>query len=68
MTHALGISETVYRWFAASAGAVAALLVIGGIAVLAVRRLFVPRVRATTAPVDYVVLILLSSWWSTGRS
>lgn len=59
VTHALGISATVYRWFAAIAGTVAALLVLAGIAVLAWRRLFVARVRATTAAVDYVVLILL---------
>ncbi|MQA15372.1 MAG: respiratory nitrate reductase subunit gamma [Pseudonocardiaceae bacterium] len=59
MTRALGISESVYRWFAAIAGAVAAVLVLIGIAILAWRRLFVPRVRATTALVDYVVLILL---------
>ena len=35
------------------------MLVIGGVVVLATRRLFVPRVRATTAPIDYVTLILL---------
>ena len=35
------------------------MLVIGGVVVLAGRRLFVPRVRATTAPIDYVALILL---------
>lgn len=59
VTEALGISETAYRWFAAIAGAVAALLVLAGIAILAWRRLLVPRVRATTAVIDYVVLVLL---------
>lgn len=59
VTRALGIPEPAYRWFAAGAGTVAAVLVIGGVVVLAGRRLLVPRVRATTNTVDYVALILL---------
>lgn len=59
VTRALGIPENVYRWIAAGLGTVAAVLVLGGVAILAARRLLVPRVRATTAPVDYVVLVLL---------
>jgi len=58
-TTAIGIPESAYRWFSATAGTLAAVLVIGGVVVLASRRLFVPRVRATTAPIDYVTLILL---------
>jgi nitrate reductase gamma subunit len=58
-TKAIGIPESAYRWFSAGAGTVAAVLVIGGVVVLAGRRLFVPRVRATTARIDYVALILL---------
>jgi len=58
-TRAIGIPEHVYRWFSAGAGTLAAVLVIGGVVVLATRRLFVPRVRATTAPIDYLALILL---------
>ena len=58
-TKAIGIPEDAYRWFSAGAGTLAAVLVIGGVAVLASRRLFVARVRATTAPIDYVTLILL---------
>jgi nitrate reductase gamma subunit len=58
-THAIGIPENVYRWFSAAAGTLAAVLVIGGVVILAGRRLLVPRVRATTSPVDYVALILL---------
>ncbi|MDR2987284.1 MAG: respiratory nitrate reductase subunit gamma, partial [Nocardiopsaceae bacterium] len=58
-TRAIGIPESAYRWFSASAGTVAAVLVIAGVIVLAGRRLLVPRVRATTSPVDYVALILL---------
>ena len=58
-TRAIGISENAYRWFSAVAGTLASVLVIGGVLVLAARRLFVPRVRATTNPIDYVTLILL---------
>jgi nitrate reductase gamma subunit len=59
VTRFLGIPETIYRWFSAIAGGVAAVLVIVGVAVLALRRLVVARVRATTSPVDWVALILL---------
>lgn len=58
-TNAIGIPEGAYRWFSAAAGTVAAVLVIGGVVILAGRRLLVPRVRATTNAVDYVALVLL---------
>ncbi len=59
-TAAIGIPENVYRWFSATAGTLAAVLVTAGVIVLAGRRLLVPRVRATTSPVDWVALILLA--------
>ncbi len=59
-TRDIGIPEAAYRWFSASAGTLAAVLVIGGVAVLAARRIFVTRVRATTSPVDWVALVLLA--------
>jgi nitrate reductase gamma subunit len=59
VTRWLGIPESFYRWFSAGAGTLAAVLVIGGIVILAGRRLFVPRVRATTSGVDYLALVLL---------
>lgn len=65
-TRFLGIPEEGYRWFSAVAGTVAAILVIGGVVVLALRRLLVPRVRATTATIDYVTLILLLAIIITG--
>ena len=58
-TRAIGIPEDAYRWFSAAAGTLAAVLIIGGVVVLAGRRLFVARVRATTTPIDWVTLILL---------
>jgi nitrate reductase gamma subunit len=59
-TRAIGIPETAYRWFSASAGTAAAVGVIVGVGILAARRLFVARVRATTSAVDWVALILLA--------
>ncbi|MGH3445613.1 MAG: respiratory nitrate reductase subunit gamma, partial [Nocardioidaceae bacterium] len=56
---AIGINEHAYHLFSASAGLLAAALVIGGMGILATRRLLVPRVRATTSPVDWVALVLL---------
>ncbi len=56
---AIGIPDHVYHVFSATAGLLAAVLVIIGVVILASRRLFVPRVRATTSPVDWVALILL---------
>jgi nitrate reductase gamma subunit len=56
---AIGVPEDVYHKFAAWAGTVAAVLVIIGVVILAARRMFVPRVRSTTTPVDYVALVLL---------
>lgn len=59
-TAAVGIPEVVYRWFSATAGTVAAIGVIAGVIILASRRMFVARVRATTSPVDWLALILLA--------
>jgi nitrate reductase gamma subunit len=59
-THWLGIPEQTYRWISAIGGTVAALAVILGVGVLALRRTAVPRVRATTSPVDWVALLLLA--------
>jgi nitrate reductase gamma subunit len=58
-TEFLGISDDVYHVFAAIAGTIAAILVIVGVVILAARRLLIPRVRATTSPVDWFALILL---------
>lgn len=65
-TEFLGISDHVYHKVAAIAGTVAAILVILGVVVLAGRRLFVPRVRSATSPVDWVALILLLAIIITG--
>ncbi len=59
-TRWLGIPEDVYRRFSAIGGTVAALAVILGVVILAFRRTAVPRVRATTSPVDWLALSLLA--------
>jgi nitrate reductase gamma subunit len=59
VTDFLGIPDHFYHLFAASAGTLAAVLIIAGVIILALRRLFVARVRATTSPVDWFTLILL---------
>ncbi|WP_255952791.1 respiratory nitrate reductase subunit gamma [Streptomyces odontomachi] len=59
-TRWLGIPEEAYRWFSSVAGAIAALGVLIGVAVLALRRTAVPRVRATTSAVDWLALVLLA--------
>ncbi len=59
-TRAVGISEGTYHLFSATAGSLAAAGVVVGVLILAYRRLFVERVRATTTAVDWVALILLA--------
>lgn len=58
-TEAAGIPDHDYHMFAAWAGTVAAVVVLVGMGILASRRLFSPRVRATTIPVDWFALIAL---------
>jgi len=65
-TRWIGIPDEVYHAFSGTAGFIAAIGVLAGVLVLAFRRLFVPRVRATTSPVDWVALILLGIIIVTG--
>lgn len=65
-TDFLGIPEHAYHRFSGAAGTLAAVLVIVGVAILAFRRLTVPRVRSTTSPVDWFALILLLAIIITG--
>ncbi|QIS20202.1 respiratory nitrate reductase subunit gamma [Nocardia terpenica] len=58
-TRALGIPEPLYRWFSAGAGTVAVLGILGGVGILAYRRLTVARIRAATSPLDWVAFTLL---------
>ncbi|RDI73502.1 narI: respiratory nitrate reductase, gamma subunit [Gaiella occulta] len=58
-TEAVGISDDAYHWLAVMGGLAAAALVAAGIAVLAYRRLTVPRVAATTLRSDRILYPLL---------
>lgn len=60
-TAALGIPAHDYHLFAAWAGTVAAVVVLVGMGILAGRRSFSPRVRATTTAVDWVALVALGT-------
>jgi nitrate reductase gamma subunit len=61
-THALGISEHVYRvYVSALPGAIAGLVCLVGFAILAFRRSSNHRVRLTTTPGDVVVFVLLGT-------
>jgi nitrate reductase gamma subunit len=59
-TNWLGIPDFDYRWFSAIGGTIATLGLIIGAAILAYRRIHIPRVRATTSPLDWVALVLLA--------
>src|SRR5699024_5138566 len=65
-TRWIGIPDEVYHACSGTAGFIAAIGVRAGVLVLAFRRLFVPRARATTSPVDWVALILLGIIIVTG--
>ncbi|MGW4355019.1 respiratory nitrate reductase subunit gamma [Nocardia sp. NPDC004582] len=65
-TDALGISEAAYHVVAVSAGSVAGLAVIIGVAILAYRRLTVSAVRQATTVNDKVMYVLLTAALVTG--
>src|SRR5665647_3028015 len=60
----LGISEHAYHLFAATAGTVAAVLVIAGVVVLALRRLLVPRDVVAIAGAPLVYKIHATAAWA----
>ncbi len=59
-TAAVGIDEEAYHFISASLGTVAGVLVVVGLVVLVARRLFVPRVAATTTATDVLAYVLLT--------
>lgn len=65
-TTAVGISEEAYHVVAVSAGSVAGLAVIIGMAILAYRRLTVSAVRQATSANDKVMYVLLTAALVTG--
>ncbi len=65
-TDAVGISERMYHWTAISAGSVAGLAVIVGVAILLYRRTTVTAVRQATTGNDKVMYVLLLGALITG--
>jgi nitrate reductase gamma subunit len=59
-TAAFGITEEMYHFISASLGTLAGVLVAAGLVVLVVRRVFVPRVAATTSRTDVLAYLLLA--------
>ncbi|MFD8836167.1 respiratory nitrate reductase subunit gamma [Streptomyces griseofuscus] len=57
-TRWLGMAEHAYRLLSAIGGTVAALVMLLGVVIPAFRRTAVPRVQATTGPVDWAALVL----------
>ncbi|MCX4092265.1 respiratory nitrate reductase subunit gamma [Nocardia sp. alder85J] len=65
-TDAIGVSEHLYHVVAVSAGSVAGVAVIAGIAILLYRRITVPAVRMATTTNDKVMYVLLAGALVTG--
>lgn len=73
-TEAVGVSDSLYHWVAVVAGTLAGVAIVAGFAILAYRRLRIPRVQATTTrsdlvlyPVLAVVIVfgMLATLWGT---
>lgn len=65
-TDSAGISEDTYRLFSATAGTLAGLVMLAGLAILIVRRVGNGRVAATTGNWDVAVMVLLGFMVLTG--
>jgi len=57
----VGINDSTYHWIAAVAGGLAGAAIVLGFAILAYRRVRVPRVRATTTRSDLVLYPVLGA-------
>jgi respiratory nitrate reductase gamma subunit len=71
-THAVGIPESTYRWFAGIAGGIAAVVTVIGLVGLLYRRASSDRVRRSTTRMDMLTyalltaLIVLGTWMTFG--
>lgn len=64
--HAIGLEAGAKQWLAIIAGGVAGIVCFIGLVMLLLRRFNEPRIRATTRPMDWVVLLLLLSQLTLG--
>jgi len=60
-TRAVGVSDDAYHWIAVAAGGIAGAAIVAGFAILAYRRLAVPRVRGTTTRSDLALYPVLAA-------
>jgi len=60
VTSSIGISESVYRWFAGAAGGLAGLVCVVGFVGLVYRRATNARVRRATSRIDMLVYFMLT--------
>lgn len=65
-THAVGLSEDAYHWFAVGIGSVAGIVTIVGLGILLYRRFTVTAVRQATTLMDKVMYLLLVAALGTG--
>jgi nitrate reductase gamma subunit len=64
--YSIGMDAGAKQWLAIMAGGVAGIVCFIGLVMLVVRRLTEPRIRATTRPMDWVVLLLLLAQLTIG--
>ena len=60
-TEAVGISDTVYHWFAVVAGTISGIAIVAGFSILVYRRIRIGRVRVTTTRSDLVLYPVLAA-------
>ncbi len=58
-TRAIGVPEWLYRDFSATAGTLASVAIVAGLAILLYRRVADPRVAATTTRIDVAMYLLM---------
>jgi nitrate reductase gamma subunit len=64
--HALGVTAPAKQMLAIVAGGIAGVMCFGGLVMLLHRRLVDPRIRATSKPMDVLVLVLLLAQLTLG--
>jgi len=64
--HALGVTAPAKQMLAIVAGGIAGVMCFGGLIMLLHRRLLDPRIRATSKPMDVLVLVLLLAQLTLG--
>lgn len=61
LTEAVGVSDHMYHAVSVTAGTIAGGMMLAGFLILLIRRLVMPRVRATTSTMDWITFALLGT-------